>query len=225
MMQCETVQNQLDDLLDGELSAAQQIPLQRHIAQCATCAELWQQAHNLTGQLRQLPAPEPRAGYEQRMLRFLQSTARPSRPLHERIGFWFGSGFATAMLALLGVWLVFSGSDPYSESMPVVTVELPALQTRNVDLVFNSPRAIQSASLRIELPEGTEIAGYPKRQYLEWQTSLKPGTNRLSLPLIIKAKNGGTLYARLRHAGQTRVFKIQLISTPASTQINSLQLS
>ena len=225
-MTCENVQNQLDDLLDGSLSQNEASVLREHIDVCEQCQQAWHEAEHISKQLRELPMIEPRPGYEQRMLAFLDQKAESGKKPRHHMPIWFGAGFATAMAAIFSVWFLFSGPILQNQdAMPIMTVELPQMQARKVDLVFNSPEYIKSASLRIELPEGTEIAGYPNRNSLEWNTSLKQGTNRLSLPLIIKAKNGGTLLAKITHQGQTRSFKVNLISTPASSQWNTATVS
>lgn len=218
-MQCETVQNQLDDLLDGVIETQQAAALHAHIQGCEGCRKAWQLTRELSQHLAELPAIQPRAGYEGRVLAFLNTAQTTARPRQRSLGLWFGAGFATAFAAILAVALLFNVPlNPHSDSLPVMTVEMAPMQVRKVDLVFNSPRAIANTALRIELPKGTEIAGYPDQHSLEWTTSLKAGRNRLTLPLIIKTNKGGTLLARITHQNQSREFKIQVISTPASSQ-------
>ena len=221
MLKCESVTTRIDDYLDGTLSDQERQAMEQHLEGCTTCREEFQLAKDLLEQLSSLEVPAPRPGYEQRVLGFLQDVRgeeKPRQPKPHVLPMWFGAGFATAALAIVAV--LFSVNSPVLEqtdTMPVLTVELQPLQTRKVDLVFNSPEQIQSASLRIELPQGTEIAGYPNRNSLEWKTNLKKGSNRLSLPLIVKEKNGGTLYATISHEGQTRTFKLNLVALPASS--------
>ncbi len=215
-MQCELIIKQLDDYLDGELSRPDCNDIKQHLQSCADCRTEYRFAEDILRQCQQQPAIKPRAGYEQRMLHFLtQPTPKP------RFIFpaWFAAGFATAFAALLVVWfMAFDFTEPNQDSMPIITVELPTLQSRKVNLVFNSPRHIQNAAMSIELPVGAEIVGYPGQRKLEWQTTLKQGSNRLSLPIIIQGKQGGILLARISHEGQTRTFKLNLIPIPSSSQ-------
>ncbi|MGD8784222.1 MAG: zf-HC2 domain-containing protein [Thioalkalispiraceae bacterium] len=219
-MKCESVIAQLDDYLDNELSAQEHEAIVQHLQQCESCQTEFQATQNLLEELGKLDVPAPRPGYEERVLRFLHEDRPQQKQRHtpRSMPVWFATGFVTAALAIFAV--LFISNSPILEPdapMPVMTVELQPLQTRNVDLVFSSPREIHNASLRIELPEGTEIAGYPNQQSLEWKTNLKSGTNRLSLPLIIKHKSGGKLFARISHGGQTRTFELNVIALPASS--------
>jgi len=219
-MNCESVTARLDDYLDGDVSTQEREAMAQHLRECESCRAEYESAQALLEELSSLDIPKPRAGYEKRVLAFLDKQpeqVKQHRPRH--IPIWFAAGFSTAMLAIFAVLFVFNSPslDP-GDAMPVMTVELQPLQTRKVDLVFNSPRQLQNAQIKIELPEGTEIAGYPNRGSLEWKTSFKQGSNKLSLPLIVKEKNGGTLYATITHEGQTRIFKLNLVAIPAASQ-------
>jgi len=225
-MQCEQILKQLDDYLDGELAQAERRHVDQHLPDCANCQTEYHLAEELLQQCRNQPAVKPRTGYEARMLSFLERDQykQPSKPRLFAPGFsafssWFTAGFGSAVAALLLVWfIVFDVSAPTQDNMPIMTVELPSMQSRKVDLVFNSPHSIHNAAMTIELPAGTELVGYPGRRILNWQTSLKQGSNRLSLPIIMRGKQGGTLLAKISHQGQTRTFKLELIPMPSSSQ-------
>lgn len=234
MLKCESVSARIDDYLDGNLADQEQEAMAQHLKGCETCRKEYQLAKNLLEQLSKIEVPTPRPGYEQRVLRFLEDSKQKDFRGGEKHGqhkphalpMWFAAGFTTAAIAIFVVLFAFNSPVfEQAEKMPVLTVELQPLQTRKVDLVFNSPEHIQNASLRIELPQGTEIAGYPNRNSLEWQTTLKKGTNRLSLPLIVKEKQGGKLYARITHEGQTRTFELNVVALPASSQYTTIQAS
>jgi hypothetical protein len=108
------------------------------------------------------------------------------------------------------------------ETVSAITLHVIPQQVRKVDLVFNSPQHIQQATLRIELPVGVTLNGYAQRRVLQWQTELKQGSNRLSLPLIAKGNVGGTLTASISHEGKTRTFKVNIVTNGASSQRISL---
>lgn len=226
-MKCESVTIRIDDYLDDEMSQPEREAMAQHLLDCESCRAEYQSSHNLLEQLNSLDIPEPRAGYQQRVLQFLENRkdkVSTHRPLSMPI--WFAAGFSTAAVAILAVLFTFNSPlfDQH-EPMPVLTVELQPLQVRKVELVFNSPTQLQNASIRIELPQGTEIAGYPNRETLEWKTSFKQGSNRLSLPLIVKEKSGGTLYAKITHAGQTRIFELNVVAIPASSRYSTTRTS
>ena len=215
-MQCESVLKQLDDYLDGQLPQAERDRLDQHLDGCPNCRSEYHFAQEVSKQCQTQPVIMPRPGYEKRMLNFLAQ--EPQRPRYF-VPAWFAAGFSTALAALLIVWfMAYDLSDPTHDTLPIITVELPAMQSRKVDLVFNSPRHIQKAAMTIELPAGAEIVGYPNQRKLAWQTALKQGSNRLSLPIIIKSNQGGTLLAKISHEGQTRTFKLNLVATPSSSE-------
>lgn len=215
-MHCEQIIRQLDDYLDGDLPPGDFERIEHHLKSCANCRAEYQHGQDIIKQCQNQPEITPRPGYEARMLSFLAEKPQKSRSF---VPVWFAAGFSSAVAALLVVWFMgFDFTGPAPDSMPIMTVELPAMQSRKVELVFNSPRSIQNAAMTIELPAGTEIVGYPGQRTLKWQTSLKQGSNRLSLPIILRGKQGGTLLAKISHQGQTRTFKLKLIPIPSSSQ-------
>ena len=228
-MKCETVTARIDEYLDGELADQEREAMAQHIQSCEACQEEYQLSKSLLEQLSEIDVPQPRAGYEKRVLSFLEDSKTKQKLGQHRphsLPIWFAAGFSTAAVAIFAVLFAFNSPVfEQADKLPVLTVELQPLQTRKVDLVFNSPEHIQNASMRIELPQGTEIAGYPNRHSLEWKTNLKKGTNRLSLPLIVKEKNGGTLYAKITHDGQTRTFELNVVALPASSQNTTILTS
>ena len=60
---CTYVQAQLEDLLDGYLSADAAGPVRAHLAACTACAQELRELRALQTALRELPAPAPRAGF------------------------------------------------------------------------------------------------------------------------------------------------------------------
>jgi len=214
-MNCNGVQKCIDDMLDGELSASEHEAMAMHMVDCPICLELHGVSLDLLIRLRNMPAPEPQRGYEDRMLRFLDKRKTNGQRHHH---YWFISGFATAAIAIISLWLVLSSdillpTDPQS----IVTIQLAPHQERKISLVFNSPVAIKQANLRLQLPPNLEISGYKNRRQLEWAADLKAGANRLTLPLIAIDTTKGNIEASITHSGKTRTFKISVRTIPLST--------
>lgn len=217
-MKCSNVQQRLDDFIDGLLSTIEQEAIVQHLLDCKTCSDELAISQHLLLELRSMPVPEPRKGYEDRMFDFLHTRELPSKQHYPR---WFATGFATAAIAFVALWLLFApGSVQQDKPQSVVTIELVPLQVHKVSLVFNSPVYIKQAILRLELPDNIELAGYADRRSLEWKTDLKAGTNRLTLPLVARGNSSGAIRASITHAGKTRVFQIQVETIPSSTQRN-----
>jgi hypothetical protein len=221
-MHCKDTQRQLDEYLDGSLPTAEHTAITGHLQQCTGCRQAFEQAQQLFLALHTMPVAPPRAGYAQRVLGFLHAPAAKPAP-RSHIPLWFATGFATAMLAVFAVWFMVSMPIRLpEETVSAITLHVIPQQVRKVDLVFNSPQHIQQATLRIELPVGVTLNGYAQRRVLQWQTELKQGSNRLSLPLIAKGNVGGTLTASISHEGKTRTFKVNIVTNGASSQRISL---
>lgn len=225
-MHCEDTLRQLDEYLDGSLPIDPHSAITRHLQYCPGCRRKYEQAQQLLLALHTMPVAPPRAGYAQRVTGFLHTaTEKPAPRLH--IPLWFATGFATAMLAVFVVWFMLSTPTSRLSGTAVSSVTLHVVphQVRKVDLVFNSPVHIQQATLRIELPAGIELDGYAQQHFLQWQTELKQGSNRLTLPLIVKGNVDGTITASLSHKGKTRTFKVNIVTNGASSQRIPLNLT
>ena len=209
-MNCTQSLQFVDDYLDGSLAVIQQDRLHRDLSECKDCRQYYEQANNLLTELKDIPVPPPRAGYEERMLAFLNSEQTEKHCKSH----WFATGFATAFAASFALWIVFSspGSLFKQQVETIEIVKLSIQQPRTVDLVFNLANDLSDATISLELPDKFQIAGYPGKQKLQWKTSFKKGTNRLTLPLIATEEQNGFLIARLSKKGKTKVFRIRLDS-------------
>ncbi len=215
-MKCSNVKQRLDDFIDGLLGAIEQEAIVQHLLDCKACSDELAISQHLLLELRSIPVPEPRKGYEDRVFDFLHTRELPSRQHYPR---WFATGFATAAIAFVALWLLFvPGSVQQDENQSIVTIQLAPQQVRKISLVFNSPIQIKQAILSLELPDNIELAGYANRRSLEWKTDLKAGTNRLTLPLIARGNSSGIIRASITHADKTRAFQIQVKTIPSSTQ-------
>jgi hypothetical protein len=54
------------------------------------------------------------------------------------------------------------------------------------------------------------LAGYEQQHEIEFQTSLTPGANLLSLPLVARAPGDGMVVAEIEHEGRTRTLRVAL---------------
>ncbi|HEB59428.1 MAG TPA: hypothetical protein ENJ01_09420 [Gammaproteobacteria bacterium] len=205
-MDCTQTRLLIDEVLSGTASPIQAQAVSQHVEGCATCAEHLRASRELMLQLREMTVPEPSSDFEQRVLAGLDARRRPHSG--------FVAGFATALVASLLLWAVFVGGPALQQAdvpaADVPTVTLVASEVRRVNLVFNAPAAIESATISLELPAAVSLDGYPGRRSLRWTTTLKAGANRLSLPLRADGPVEGVLIARLTRDGKTREFKVRI---------------
>jgi anti-sigma factor RsiW len=127
----EPVQSQLEDILQGKLSAAKRAEVEAHLAACSACAaELpsFVAYSKVLKALRFAEAPEPSAGFYGRVMMRVEAQARPS--------FWnllldpvFGQRlvYATGALFLLmaSFLLATTGGQPELAQTPVHMMAQP----------------------------------------------------------------------------------------------------
>lgn len=211
MMNCTQFQHQLNDWLDGKLSAAEQAALQAHLQQCDSCRQQYASARELQQALRDLPVPAPSPDFAHRVMQ------RATRPRDTAARGWLkGSIAAGALITALFAGYLAGNLSGTGENNGAITVTLSPQQTQTVQLAFHSKQALENVRLTLQLPEQIEIDGYPGRRELSWQTNLAQGSNRLQLPLILRDRNwqGGELIARLEHPCGQREFRIQARTNP-----------
>lgn len=168
-----------------------------------------QQEQALQALLKDYPAPEAAEGfYDQALARATHEGARRQRNR------WILTGFGSAVAAGIALWFV-AGFLLTAPDLPSADAEIPGVtmtleEPRTINLVFASATTLDSARLTVTLPEGVELAGFPGRREITWQTSLKEGKNLLPLELIAISSSGGEVLARLEHNDRERTFRLRV---------------
>ncbi|VAW95092.1 hypothetical protein MNBD_GAMMA23-450 [hydrothermal vent metagenome] len=209
-MECRQIHKMIDEMLSGTASHVQLQVVEQHITGCEQCHEHLHTSRELSLSLRAMEIPEPSADFAERVFSALDEV-ETKKPRH-----WFAAGFGSAIAASIVFWFVFFQTGNLQQSgfeqsfQLSATVEMVPNEVKRVSLVFNAVESIEMATISIELPEHVVLKGYPSRRIISWKTSLKQGTNRLSLPLIASQVMQGSVVARLTRGKQVRAFKIQL---------------
>jgi hypothetical protein len=76
--------------------------------------------------------------------------------------------------------------------------------------VFNSGQALKNVTLRLNMPQGVELAGFEEQREVVWQTNLVQGENMLVLPVIVRNREGGSLISEIRHGSQSKQFELHI---------------
>jgi len=204
-MNCDQYHENLDRLLDDELEESLLLQCRAHTTDCADCAAALRRKQALRQALRSMPMPPPEVGFldsavEQALVRTHRNEKR----------FWSSAGIGGAVAAGVIGWLVLTlpADLPQSTeqlSLDVVTISLNVEKT--FKLRFDSTRELQAATLSLQLPAGVEVVGYEGQTSVEWTTTVKPGTNILQLPIIVRSGNGGAILARVEHEGKQQSFE------------------
>lgn len=152
--------------------------------------------------LRDLPVPEPRPGFVDRaLLNAVASERRPSVIAHvvSRWETWIGLTVGMVAATLLTLWLahpsVSGGSDP---------IALSVNEVRNIDVVINSERALNNATIRVVAIGGIELEGFEDERQLDWTANLRQGANLLTLPVLARSSGNGVLIAMIEYGGEQR---------------------
>lgn len=202
----------LDDYLDGRLSAEQRARVDSHLQGCEVCRTELATARRLCAALSALPVAEPDPSFFENALRRAR-TGQTSEQQQHSAPTWMPAALVAGLLVMLvgGLLLRQPGidaGDPAAVAAADITMALEEAKT--VNLVFASEHPLDNVILTVDLPDGVELKGYPGRMQMRWATSLQPGKNRLPLELIAIGGTGGELVATMRSADTEKVFRISV---------------
>lgn len=93
-------------------------------------------------------------------------------------------------------------------SAPDITLALNEM--RDIDVLIDSERALQGATIRIVASGSIALDGFDNEREIDWQTHLARGSNMLSLPVVARSTGAGRLVAVIEHGGRTRRVTINL---------------
>ena len=165
--------------------------------------------------LRQMPTPEPRAGFVERALARAaaqhreQQAALPGR-LHRfatRWETWAGAALGGAVAAAL-TFILLRPVDTAVSRQPQLALTLH--EARNVEVLIDAERELKGATIRIAASGSIALDGFDDERQVDWQADLERGRNLLSLPVVARAAGKGRLVAVIEHEGRTREVAIEL---------------
>lgn len=172
-------------------------------------SDIDKQDQEVLGLLKDYPMADADAGFYDRAL--ARATHEGTRRQRNR---WIMTGFGSALAAGFVLWLIggFFLTTPQTTGP---TADIPGIvmtlaEPRTVNLVFASKSKLDAATLTVTLPDGVELAGFPGRREIAWQTSLVEGKNLLPLELIALTPAGGEVLARLEHDNRKRTFRLRI---------------
>ena len=205
-MNCESIKDRLFEYMDGSIDAQQKMAMDQHLESCSQCQALVEYETLLSNTLRTLPHEEPSIGYHQRVFENIDQQKHLS---HQKKIFF--AGFGTAMAASLAAWLFLSATiiAPVEQnSIDQINVTLNSIS--HVRLSFVAPDNFSDVKLSIVLPDHIEIEGFPGQKTISWNTSLTPGTNILSLPVVAKGIQSGVIETRISNEEKSKTFKLRI---------------
>lgn len=217
-MDCRVFSNQLDESLDGTLTAERQRAMDAHERTCEACSSAAHMARRVMAGLRALPAPpSARAGFAARALRHARR-ASPECPTDRSA--WRDGAFALSGAAAAGLGMAVVLWNQTGDSTEATTVELPVLETvtltegevESLRMRIDAPRHFDGVRFSVELPEQVWLAEQPGIRAMTWEGELLAGENLLELPLMALAGANGTVTARVTWGDQERRLQAQIVS-------------
>ena len=210
-MKCIDIDRHIDEFLNKQLVSGDLLAFEQHISICSECAKNIDASKALLSGLPKLPVPQPSADFKQRV--FSEVRRQHKDDYQQQHRFRFLTGFATAAVASLAIWLVSSIYIPDTLIEQPQTISISMNEAQIVQLVFDSQSDIQQVNLSINLPDNMQLDGYPGRSELSWQTSLLKGQNILALPIIATGYGQGELHAELNYGDRVEIFRVLLKTT------------
>ena len=210
-MQCSDINRHIQQFLDKQLDAENLLAFEQHISTCYECAKNLDFSKNLLSDLPNLSVPQPSENFKQRAFAEVRRQHKDNHKQHH--GFRFMTGFATAAVASLAIWLVSSVYIPDTSIEQPQTISISMNEAHIVRLVFDSQADFQQVNLSINLPDNMQLDGYPGRSELSWQTSLLKGQNVLHLPIMATGFGQGELLAELNYGDKVKKFRVLLKTT------------
>ena len=166
--------------------------------------------------LKRLPAPEPRPGFVDRALAkatrppLARSKERSTGVVHllSRWETWIGAALGGAIAAVLTLILL----RPVEQPVPAAPmgISLALNETRAIDVLIDSERELQDATIRIVATGSVALDGFENEREIGWRAHLERGSNVLSLPIVARSTGEGQLVAVIEHEGRTRRMTINL---------------
>jgi len=194
--------------------AAVRSELEAHLQDCEDCRDYARERH-LVELLASLPVREPAPGLEDRVLQQALGRSRPSAAgVHVR---WALATAASVVLAVV-VTLQFQfvgGERTSGGSVRTAVVEVLPRETRMIRVRLDSLRALKDARITVQLEENLALEGYEGIHHLQWRTTLKDGTNQLSLPVRLLEGQSGQVTVIVEHGNARKHFSIQINAASA----------
>ena len=165
--------------------------------------------------LKRMPAPQPRPGFADDVIAKAVG-ARVERRRHPLVRWetWFGAVVGAAVAVIVTVFLL-------RPTVPAVDsgVTLALDEARTIDVVIDSERTLEDATIRIAANGSIELDGFDDGRQVQWQTRLDRGRNVLSLPIVARMAGAAELVATIEHEGRIRRVAVKMTVKPPRTKV------
>ena len=205
-MNCDKIQNLLNDYIDETLSILHVEVVDNHCHTCDVCARQLEGLRIQKESLGTLPVPSAPDGFQQRVFSSAIQNAQTTKKVHSKQGSFYK--FATAaMLSALVLWLgLFNDTKIEKNDLYLVSV---GDEVRTIKVAIDSEQALDAVNMRVELSDNLELKGFGSKKQIQWTTRLNQGVNVISLPIVGLAQGEGDITTRIHLNGQEKVMRIK----------------
>ncbi len=202
-MDCWTVNNLLQDYIDGKLISTDARSVSDHHKKCPSCAEQYTDALAVIEILRGVRVPPSSPGFSTRVI---EHATRSTNTAPVRILPYVASGIAASLIAFFILVSSFFNPVVEDQSMPIVLMH-GGLQT--IKVAIDSGQSLDSVELSIDISDNLAIAGYENQKSISWNSKLSQGVNVIALPVSAIALGDGIITTRVQLNGKEKVFIIK----------------
>jgi hypothetical protein len=167
----------------------------------------------LRSALKRMPVPPMRPDFAAEAIANAVRDAAPQtqRNVFARWETWMGAALGAAATVLVTIFLMRPGSPAIDSG-----ITLALNEARTVEVLIDSERALEDATIRIAASGSVELDGLEDTREVRWQTRLDRGRNVLSLPIVARSAGTAELVATIEHEGRVRRVAVKMVvkSTP-----------
>lgn len=203
-MSCDKIQSLLNDYVDGELPVLHVEVVKKHCDTCEACSARLEglRAQKLT--LKSLPVVPASEGFEKRVIKdAIKEASSHASSQHNGLL----KLAAVAMISALVLWVgLINQPSGVDESQILVDV---GNEVRTIKVAIDADKAIEAVSLRVDLSDNLELAGFGSKRQITWNANLHKGVNVISLPIIGIAQGKGDITTRINLNGKEKIMRIE----------------
>jgi len=208
-MNCEQINQLMQDYIDRRLSNEVMDALREHMQVCTACNADHDAFVNVREQLQSISIPPHSEGFADRVLAQATKPAKGER--YRAVPKVIGGSLAAGLLVF---WLISVSTLPSAPGEPGVTASdiyhvAVNDEVKTIKVAIDSNAALEGVNMRIELTPNLQLSGFTGRQQVDWNTSFRKGVNILSLPIVGLASGDGEIITSVRVNGKNKVMRIK----------------
>lgn len=197
-MQCKMIQNVQNDYIDQQLTVEQVADIELHLSSCSECSrdvELLKIQKQALASLPAIPVPQT-----------LAKRVISAATAENATGSIMGKMAVAATVAVLAISVSLFYNTNVKEASPYdVAVDS---DVTTVKVAIDSEQSLSGVTLRVEVSDNLELAGFGDKKQIYWTTGLQKGVNVISLPIIGLAEGKGDITTRIILNGKEKTMHI-----------------